>query len=178
MFSQNHDVRSISLVEMLNARERRAGRQQAWIKQWQAPLISLTLVSPGPVKLNADYVLCMSEAIKSAHQVFHENNLEILACEEFWLTTGPEAFWSINDDATKLKACLIRLEEEHPLGRLWDFDVFLPNGEQITRSLLGLKDRTCLICNKPAHACSSMRRHTLAEVIKHIEAIIRGYVHA
>ena len=40
----------VELSAMLAAREERARQQDAWLKQYQCPLLSFTLNIPGPVK--------------------------------------------------------------------------------------------------------------------------------
>ena len=40
----------VELSAMLAARENRARQQDAWLKQYQCPLLSFTLNIPGPVK--------------------------------------------------------------------------------------------------------------------------------
>ena len=40
----------VSLEDLLAAKELRARRQTDWLTQFEQPLISLTLVTPGPVK--------------------------------------------------------------------------------------------------------------------------------
>jgi len=41
----------VSLTQMLAAKENRAARQADWLSHYQQPVISLTLVTPGDIKV-------------------------------------------------------------------------------------------------------------------------------
>ena len=60
---------------------------------------------------------------------------------------------------------VVELENNHELGRIFDVDVFDKNHNQISRSMLNLAPRKCLICEKAA-SCIRTRAHTYEELIK------------
>ena len=177
MRTQSTEVTLINLQEIMDARENRSIRQKVWLERWRAPVVSLTLVSPGPEKFNTRYTKCMNEAIRSANALFSLLGNKINSHEVFWLATGPEALWSLVLEPQKLKQHLVWLEDEHQLGRLWDFDVICPQSGGISRTHVGLPGRTCLICGNPAHACSRSRAHTLHELTSRIEDLIDGFTY-
>ncbi|OON41115.1 holo-ACP synthase CitX [Izhakiella australiensis] len=166
----------VSLTEMLDAKEQRAQRQQEWLARWQAPLLSLTLVTPGPVKDSIRYRHCMGVALQACDQLLWRNAWQVLQREVFWLPTGPEALWCVQQPALSLKSALIALEEHHPLGRLWDIDVITPQGEPLGRKACGFAPRRCVLCADEAHACSRSRRHPLEQVVGQIEQTIDSWL--
>ncbi len=57
-----------------------------------------------------------------------------------WLPTGPEAMWCVEHSAEEIKALCSELEQNHPLGRLWDIDVICPQAGLISRRAQGRSD--------------------------------------
>jgi holo-ACP synthase len=92
-----------------------------------------------------------------------------------WKNTGPEAIYVVDVDAELLKAAAAELEDEHPLGRLWDLDVIAPGQRVLSRKQLGLPARRCLLCERPAFECGRTRRHSLKELIAVIQRIVNSY---
>lgn len=165
----------VSLEALLAAKERRAQRQSAWLTQFSQPLISLTLVTPGPIKDSPRYRLVMDEALRCAEAMLRRHDWPVLRRQTFWLPTGAEAFWCVQHSAPEIKAAAIELEQSHQLGRLWDVDVICPQAGVIGRHSLDHGRRRCLICDGPAHACARSRRHPLPDVIANVEALIDGW---
>lgn len=169
------ELSGVSLTKLLVAKEQRSQRQQVWLSHWQVPLLSLTLVTPGPVKNSLRYQNTMGVALQTCDQILWRNGWQTLAREVFWLETGPEAFWCVDHSAYELKSVLMKLEEKHPLGRLWDMDVISPQDGPVSRQTCGQPLRRCLICTKPAHACSRSRAHPLEQVTDKVEQIIDNW---
>jgi len=89
--------------------------------------------------------------------------------------TGPEALYVIEADAGLLKSASVELEEQHPLGRLWDLDVIAPGPRTLSRKDFGYSARRCLACERPAFECGRSRRHPLHELWTTIEKIVRKH---
>ncbi|SFM97375.1 holo-ACP synthase [Izhakiella capsodis] len=166
----------VSLTEVLDAKDQRAQRQQDWRTRWQSPLLSLTLVTPGPVKDSIRYRNCMGVALQACDQLLWRNGWKVLQREVFWLPTGPEALWCLDQPAQLIKNAVIELEDQHPLGRLWDIDVVTPQGTMLCRKASGFAPRRCVICDDEAHVCSRSRRHPLAQVVGQIEQTIDDWL--
>lgn len=162
----------ISLAVWLAAKEARAARQQAWLTRYQQPVISLTLVTPGAVKDTARYRNTMQVALQQCEQMLREYHWPVKAQQVLWLETGPEALWCVAHPAQGIKRGCITLEELHPLGRLWDFDVICLESGSLSRQSLGWAGRRCLLCHEPAHACSRSRRHPTEQVTERVEKMI------
>ena len=61
-------------------------------------------------------------------------------------------------DPVEAKRRAIDLEASHPVGRLWDLDCRGPLGV-VTRRMLGLPERACLLCPRPHDACIGHGAH-------------------
>jgi len=169
---------TVTLDELLLAKDRRAARQDAWLKAYRQPLISLTLVTPGPVKDSALYRRSMRAAVAACEALLLTRGWAQAAHQVFWLDTGPEALWSVDHVGAEIKAATVALEQAHQIGRLWDIDVIAPGTGIIGRDSLGGHGRRCLLCDQPAHACSRSRRHPLEQVVQKIEDLLDGYFSA
>lgn len=134
------------LQAQLRAKDQRVARQQAWLQRYQQPVISLTLVTPGPLKNRARYQNVMGVALRSADHELRKNHCPVTHRAVYFAMTGPEAIWSVAHPAAEIKALLTTLEQSHPLGRLWDFDVIGPQAGLISRRSL----------NQPLAAVSSV----------------------
>lgn len=157
-----------TLDEVLNTRENRAGFQHLLLHKFpDHPVISFKLNIPGPVKNN--------EAIRQIFRIGQEDilaqlnahRLDICYQKTLDLPTGPELFLVVEAQPWALKKAMTILEEETPLGRLYDIDVLHEEeGEQksVSRTQLGLPSRRCLVCEKDAKVCGRSRAHTMDEM--------------
>ena len=166
---------SVRLNELLLAKEQRAERQAEWLTGYNRPVISLTLVTPGPVKTGARYENIMGIALSECDQWLRETGWPVLARQVNWLSTGPEALWCVDHPAPELKARLIDKEQTHPLGRLWDFDVICPVAGPVGRQSLNQHRRRCLVCDEPAACCTRSQCHSQAEVLACVEKMINDW---
>ncbi|WFN55922.1 citrate lyase holo-[acyl-carrier protein] synthase [Dickeya lacustris] len=163
------------LTAVLAAKEQRHARQQALLARYGQTVISLTLVTPGPVKDTPLYRQAMIQALSELDDLCRARGWTVSEQQLHWLATGAEALWVVEKDALSVKAALIAVEEQHPLGRLWDFDVLGPQTGVVSRILLAHGPRRCLLCDEAAHACSRSRRHPLPEVLAAIEERLHGW---
>ena len=167
---------AVSLTDVLTAREQRAMRQQALLTRFHQPVLSLTLVTPGPVKDSIGYRHVMAEALREGDQLLWRRGWKVLSREVHWLDTGPEALWAVEQEAQTVKAAVVELEDGHPLGRLWDFDVIASSGEPLSREASGAPARKCLICQQPSRLCGRSRQHSLPELTTQIEKMMRSWL--
>ena len=143
----------------------RQEKQVRLLKQTAAGcLLCLTLNIPGPIK-----------TFPLALDAFDEGLSEILSClssdsllhsEQSKPVTGPEAYLLLKQSqdtglmCRRLKKRMSDIEEHHPLGRLFNIDVFGIDGQRLSRSELGLPPRSCLICGEPAVSCIQGKQHS------------------
>ncbi|MGM9992027.1 MAG: citrate lyase holo-[acyl-carrier protein] synthase [Candidatus Bruticola sp.] len=162
---------AIELEELLKSRDNRCAFQQYLLKQRPVPLVSFMVNMPGPVK--------RSFLAEKLHALGCSELKKALGSKIIWsevrrLNTGFEGYFAVNISPYELKRQTCSLEDSHPLGRLWDFDVHTLEG-QISRSQLNLAPRLCLICSKPAPLCARSRAHSLPELLNCIGAMANQY---
>ena len=92
------------------------------------------------------------------------------------LPTGYEAYLvtPLSNEEAKKETC--RIEDTHPLGRLFDLDVIDADGVPMSRESMGLSPRKCLVCDNEARYCMRNRTHTMAELTAKIDEMIESYV--
>ena len=153
----------VTLEKVLDRREARAARIQELHQVYpEETILSLKINIPGPIKNNACVQFIFDQALASLPRV-RVVSQEIY--REF--PTGPEALIVFHDEARRIKALLIDVEEQHPLGRLFDLDIF-----QVNRRQLGHKPRKCLLCVENAVDCQRTRKHTADELLDHIDSLV------
>jgi holo-ACP synthase len=165
----------VSLDAMLARREARVARQRALLECFGRPVVSLTLVTPGPVKDTAQARFVFEAGLAATAKALASAGHAVVAAESAFLDTGPEALQAVDAEPLALKRVLVALEERHPLGRLWDIDVIAVDGAGVSRRQLGLSARRCLLCDQPAHACARARRHALPDLQRVIKDRIDAY---
>ncbi|MBO0421530.1 citrate lyase holo-[acyl-carrier protein] synthase [Enterococcus plantarum] len=165
---------AITLLEMLDAREKRVTIQQEFLQKYPtSALLSATMNIPGPVKNNEQLRLAFLTVIKELESLFPPK--KIAAGKQRDLKTGSEYYLALNEAPEELKRKVIEIEETHPLGRLMDLDViYLKNHtcHSISRTELNYKPRTCFICEEEAKVCGRQRKHSVAEMQETISQLI------
>lgn len=165
-------MNEVSLIEMMDAREKRCFLQQHLLNTYHTPLICLTLNIPGPVKVLAGVPNAFDTALARIEQTLADHTVSIVHTEITKAKTGYEAFLNANGAPELLKQLMITLEDQDRLGRLFDIDVLAPDGRKLSREELSYTPRRCLLCGEPAHACSRSRRHSVAELVAEINRIL------
>ncbi|MBF9015322.1 MULTISPECIES: citrate lyase holo-[acyl-carrier protein] synthase [unclassified Oceanispirochaeta] len=163
----------VTLTEMLDAREMRSHHRQKLICLHKSALIQLSINSPGSEKNSSVITEIFSEGLRSILKKFDESIIEYNS--ETQSNTGPQAFIAIALPARKIKMKTSSIELSHPLGRLWDIDVYDVDKRLLSRKELGLPERLCYICREPAHVCSRSQRHTQEDLKAFILDIYQSY---
>lgn len=156
--------RPVTLNQMLDAREQRAQIQARLLKAYPMTLISFTLNMAGPVKVFPLSEWAFEEGVRRIVYLLRACGIRLVHREELRSHTGNECFLSVSAPALEVKGRLVILEQEDALGRLFDLDVLDSRGEKISRSSVGLPERTCLLCGNPVFLCSRNRAHSLEAV--------------
>ena len=167
--------REATLMDILDARERRAQRQQELLTQYALPLVSFTLNIAGPVKNSPLIRRAFREGTERLEDALRGEGIAIAAQENTDTLTGCEGFFVLHGDGEQIKRLCIALEDEDSLGRLFDLDVIDPVHGKWDRTALGFSERSCLICGKAGADCASRRLHSVAELQKKTAAILRNY---
>lgn len=162
----------VTLDTMLDAREKRANRQLEIIKQYNSPLVCLTMNIAGEVKRSGliDFAFYegMHRVLSMGAPVFYE----IVRAP-----SGMEGYFVFSEEADKLKNLCIAAEDFDEVGRLFDMDVLKTDGKKLSRT----GSRRCLLCDFDAASCARSRAHGLDAVIERTNAILLAFaasVHA
>ncbi len=169
-------VLTATLAQILSARDRRAARQRELLADFGWPVISLTLVSPGPVKDSLGRRLLMDLAEEALQDELRKGRFQVRQHVRTDGIAGPEALWVVEAPPERMKRLAVRIEDTKPWGRLLDADVIIAgaHGEPVPmgRQWLGSEARRCLICEAAAKECIGIRRHHPAVVASMVAALI------
>jgi len=165
----------ISLAKMLDRRETRFATQQTLLNRFGRTLAQLTLINPGPVKDTEQARFVFDQGLGALQEALTHADLPVLAFEGSYFATGPEMLMVIDAEPLSIKRKLLQIEEQHPLGRLWDVDVIDPTGSSVSRQRLDLPARLCLLCDQAAHTCSRNGAHALHDLQRVVDDKINAY---
>lgn len=154
----------VTLPEMLNARERRAFRQQKLLACYRSTMICFTMNIAGPVKNNALILRGYELGKRLLEEQLSASGIQPVHFEETNEITGNEAFYVLSQEPLAVKKITSAVEDGSEVGRLFDMDVLRPDGQKVDRTELGLSSRRCLICGGPAKECARSRAHTVPEL--------------
>ena len=164
----------VSLMQVLEARERRVEQQKALIARYGKPLLSFTMNIAGPVKISPLIrrgFLAGCEALEARFPVGGPvKHIEIT--EEI---TGYEAVYVVDLEPLELKAIAAAIEDSHGLGRLFDMDVIGADLRKLDREAVGGGSRNCIVCGAPGRGCASRRIHSVAQLQQATGDILEGY---
>lgn len=154
----------VTLIEMLDARERRASRQQELLHKYHSSLICFTMNIAGPVK-NSPLILrgfqLGKRLLEERMDALHIKPVHFEECSE---VTGNEAIYVLDQDPVSIKRITSDVEDGSDPGRLFDMDVLRKDGQKVDRTELGLSPRRCLVCGGPAKECARSRTHSVEEL--------------
>ena len=161
---------SPSLEEVLQNKEERVCRLMKWEKHSpEASFLCMKLNIPGPIK-NNEQIIAMYEFMREEVTGYlNEKRMGFrIVWESLSAKTGPESIWRIEEEGRRVKQCMVALEENSPMSRLYDLDIRF-RGENINREGLGVSERTCFVCERPAKLCARERRHSFDELFEAID---------
>lgn len=166
--------RSITLTELLQSRDERQALQRHMLACNRGlTLMVTTIIMPGPVKRNRCTRIAAQAAEQAISQAFGTSLVSHFSRD---LATGYEGWYLFKLPAREVKSRTCHIEETHPLGRLFDFDVLRPDGKPLSRVAIGLPERRCMLCDNEARLCMRSRTHSQADLLAHIQSLIDNYV--
>ena len=154
----------VTLTEMLDAREKRAFRQQKLLEKYHCTTICFTMNIAGPVKNNPLILRGFQLGKRLLEERMGALKIKPIYFEESNEVTGNEAFYVLDREPLMIKRITSDIEDGSDLGRLFDMDVLRADGQKVDRTELGLRPRSCLICGKSAKECSRSRIHSVLEL--------------
>lgn len=167
----------VTLDEMLAAREARAARQRRMAAAHPGlPLVSLSLNIPGEYKAYPLAREAFRLALSLLERQLARAGLRAGARDVREEHTGCECVCVVDGgDADAVKRIAVGIEEAHPIGRFFDFDVIAPDGEQVRGEAFGRAVRGCIVCGKPVWECARSRAHTAEELSRRTGAALHEY---
>ena len=157
----------VTLLDILDAREKRVQKQQELLSKYGKTLICFTMNIPGPVKVTPE----IRAAFKIGNSILH-SLFTVLYEEDTSAFTGCEKFYIVSDPPAAAKKKCQQAEECFPVGRLFDMDVLTPDGQKLSRGT----PRKCLICDKDAAICGRSRAHSVDELQAATSTILQGSI--
>lgn len=164
-----------TLQDILIAKEKRVEFQRQLLAQYQNTLISYKLNIPGGVKDNILIRKIFAAGIEALQQKMQEQDKVFLCEKTFYKQSGPEFFGVLAVSAPVIKEITCEIEEEHSLGRLYDFDVIRSNGQACCREDIGKTGRRCFLCQQPAFVCARARNHSVEEMLAKLQRMYDAY---
>ena len=167
--------KEVTTEDICRARDIRMEKLKVHFEGSAEGLILFLLNIPGSIKDSPLYRKVFNTGIRLLKHNFNKRNITF-AVSEINIPesgTGPEAYISVSEsDLVSVKMITAEIENSHPLGRIFDIDIFDRKLEQVKS---GREMRKCFICDRPAFECARSRRHPLSEVIEHIKKEAEEY---
>ena len=163
----------MDLIELLKAREERWKRKKETLRRTGKTVVSMTLRMPNEIRRTkeAEHVL---ERAAGDVQTLLTNAFGAVSCEGRFLSCdGPYALFSVAGEGVEVKKALIRFEEESRFGEVIDADVMDNEDREISRTDVGGKERTCLVCGgSDARLCVRNKSHSREDTERIIYALV------
>jgi holo-ACP synthase len=160
---------------ILDCREDRVRRRRQLQQEYGLPAVLFSLNIPGVEKNAPPY----EKAHLAGEQEFLRRSaaagLRMERKEVRRGACGREALFLPAAEPLRLKRLCIQIEKQHPLGRIFDFDVYRVDGTAVGRAELELPPRRCFLCAEPARECARLRRHPAADLQSYLAAVIEPY---
>lgn len=167
----------VTLEEMLRFREEKVRRQEALkTRHERNAIVTFGMNIPGSIKTSPDIFKAFNAGTAALEQAFTDEGIPVTEKEMVKEKEGYLSFYALySTDPFKVKTTTVGLEDTHPLGRLFDIDVYDEDGKGVSRELLGFSARKCLLCSQDAKLCARNRSHTVKELYDQVEKIIKTW---
>ena len=165
------------LAQVLAFRDRKAAVQRDFAADGRGKtVVSLGMNVPGPVKTGELLSEAFCEGMASVERMFGDLGVCIAGKTVLEEPAGYAAVYLIESaDRYCYKKEAIRIEAEHPLGRLFDIDIMDETGRPLARESVGGLPRPCFLCGKDAKACGRSRAHSVEELRRKVDEILRQW---
>ncbi len=110
--------------------------------------------------------------------LYLKNKFEVIGDKFIYDNDGSYFFLKIDSkDPYFLKQKTVEIEENHPLGRLIDIDVYHKETKSIRREDAGLSSRRkCFLCDRDSYQCRWEKAHTDLEYSSYIQTTILDFL--
>ncbi len=155
----------VTVKDMALARERRVRRREELLQK-DKTVVSFSLNIPGEVKDAPVLRRVFLEGERLLKEILQPEK-----AERYEAFTGWEGLYLCAAPAERVKEETVLLEESHPLGRLFDLDVFSCDGSKLSRP----RYRRCFLCGRQAQVCARSRAHPLEDLVAAAEKLAAEY---
>lgn len=152
------------LLSVLEAREQRWQMRKMLVEKRQSCLITLTLCIPAVFRTGEEFLPIFQRLCRSFCDILELRGQSFSIEGHLRGSDGPAFFISTKAEAGRIKEICVEAEEAIAGGRMLDIDVMDSGGIPVSRTDIGLPQRKCFICDKPAASCVSRRLHSPEEV--------------
>lgn len=165
---------AVTLDQLLKSRDLRYATEKQLLKDNpDKTLVVLTVVSPGAEKVTEESIIAFDAAMAAISYEFVEDICDVSVNK---LETGYEAYYILSIPQRLAKKRCVMIEENHPLGRLFDIDVIGEGCVPMSRTEVDANPRKCLVCGKNARLCMRERIHSLDEILSEVKRLTDEWV--
>lgn len=157
------------IEQILQAREIKQQQIQSFIKKYHQAIV-LSINYAGDIKCNDDTLYVFDYGHKILMDTFAIN-----VYEKHESYCGYYGIYYTKQNVDILKTKCIQLEDELPLGRLLDLDVYNEQGNALNRINYISTFRKCFICNNNAKTCGRNRTHSVQELESYFQLLVKKY---
>lgn len=158
---------------ILQDREKRYDEVLSLINKYGLPVICGKINYPGNDKNTLEAQRAFQILQELLTERFAENSIytQILAGDD-----GSSILIVTSIDPMEAKKISVSIETNHPIGRVFDIDVYVIGGKSIGREKLNIETRRCISCNEDARICMRTGKHSLQEVVDRVNKLIHDYI--
>lgn len=163
-----YDVHQISLYNLK--------RQTHLTKKYQLPLIVVKTNVVGDVSDNEHANYIYSLALDEVQKTMAVLNIIVIEHDDAKSDANLESIYVVKGiTASTLKRAMVKIENSHFLGNLFNIDVIDPQGYAVSRRGTQMESRKCILCDCPAGYCAANHNHSDQELKEKIALMIGQY---
>ena len=151
-------MRTLYPRQVLMERERWAAETQAALAAGARSVVRLSARMPAALRLRGLAVSPVAWGAAAFATECGHRGFSLHHSGHAQSALGPWDLWTSYDSPRLLKQLGLLIEEGSSQGQLVDVDVYSQDGP-VSRSLLGLKPRRCIVCGEAAAVCSGRSVH-------------------
>lgn len=158
---------------ILEDREKRYYEILARIEKYQMPVVCGKINYPGKDKNTAEAQKAFQILQSLLTEKFGKNSVDT---QMFTGDDGSSILMSVDLSLSEAKKMAVHLETVHPLGRIFDIDVYGEEGRSVGRESIGMAGRKCILCDGDARVCMKIGRHSFQDVVDKMNQSIHAYI--
>lgn len=157
---------------ILEDRERRYNNVMDMSRKYDLPVICGKLNYPGKDKNTAEAIRAFEILLKIIKERF---NIKIVFSKELKGFDGRSILAVVDMLPETIKKITVEIEDGSRIGRIFDIDVYLKDGNSVGREAINIVPRKCILCNEDARICIRSGSHSIDETLNRINEIINNY---